>query len=45
MTKPVIGKNCNIADSAIINENVIIEDNVSIGEFCIIGLNPNNKLK
>ena len=44
MTKPIIGKNCNISNSAIINENVIIEDNVSIGEFCIIGLNPNNKL-
>ncbi len=44
MTKSIIGKNCSIANSAIINENVIIEDNVSIGEFCVIGLNPNNKL-
>ncbi len=39
MTKPVIGKNCNIADTAKINENVLIEDNVTIGDFCIIGFN------
>lgn len=44
MTKPVIGNNCNIANSAIINENVIIEDNVTVGEYCVIGLNPNNKI-
>ena len=39
MTKPVIGKNCNIANTAKINENVIIEDNVTIGDFCVIGFN------
>ena len=39
MTKPVIGKNCNIANTAKINENVIIEDNVIIGDFCVIGFN------
>lgn len=44
MTKPIIGKNCNISNTAIINQNVIIEDNVFIGEFCVIGFNPNNKL-
>ena len=42
MTKPVIGKNCNIADTAKINENVLIEDNVTIGDFCIIGFNSKN---
>ena len=39
MTKPEIGKNCNIANTAKINENVIIEDNVTIGDFCVIGFN------
>ena len=41
----MIGKNCKISDTAIINENVLIEDNVTIGDFCVIGLNPNNKIK
>ena len=45
MNNPVIGKNCNIANTAKINENVIIEDNVIIGEFCVIGFNPKNNIK
>ena len=44
MAKPIIGKNCNIAVSAKIKENVIIEDNVTIGEFCVIGFNPSNQI-
>ena len=45
MNKPLIGKNCNIASTAKINENVIIEDDVFIGEFCVIGFNPKIILK
>ena len=41
----MIGKNCNIADTAKINENVLIEDNVTIGEYCVIGLKSNNQTK
>ncbi len=41
----MIGKNCKISDTAKINENVLIEYNVTIGDFCVIGLNPNNKIK
>ena len=41
----MIGKNCNIADTAKINENVLIEDNVTIGDYCVIGLKSNNQTK
>ena len=44
MTKSVIGKNCNISKTAMIYENVVIEENVTIGDFCVIGFNPKNKL-
>ena len=44
MDKPVIGKSCNIAQTAKINNNVIIEDNVSIGDYCIIGFDKKNTL-
>ena len=43
MNKPMIGKNCKIADTAKIYENVIIEDNVTIGDYCVIGLKSNNE--
>ncbi len=38
-----IGKNCKIAKTSIIFDNVIIEDNVKISDFCIIGFDPKNK--
>lgn len=44
MAKSIIGENCNIAQTAQINDNVIIEDNVSISDYCIIGYNPKNSL-
>tara|TARA_Y100001958_G_C21197147_1_gene524340 strand:+ start:361 stop:1089 length:729 start_codon:yes stop_codon:yes gene_type:complete len=42
---PKIGKNCEIANTARISENVIIEDNVKISDYCIIGLDNNNDNK
>ena len=42
MNKPMIGKNCKIADTAKIYDNVIIEDNVRIGDYCVIGLKSND---
>ncbi len=43
MTKSIVGKNCNISNTAKIYDNVLIEDNVTIGDFCVIGAN-NGKL-
>ena len=44
MTQASIGKNSQIAKTAIIYDNVIIEDNVTISDYCIIGLNPKNEV-
>ena len=38
-----IGKNCKIADTSIIFDNVVLEDNVKISDFCIIGFDPQKK--
>jgi len=43
MIKKNIGKNCDIATTSIIFDNVIIEDNVKISDFCNIGFDPKKK--
>ena len=46
MTEPLIGKNCSISNSAKIFSNVEIEDNVVIGDYCVLGSDEKNeKLK
>ncbi len=44
MTQPLIGKNCKISNTAKIFDNVIIEDNVTISDYCLIGFNQQDKL-
>ena len=45
MKNKIIGSNCDISKTSIIFDNVIIEDNVKISDYCLIGYNPhkNNK--
>ena len=42
MTDPLIGKNCTISDSVKIYPNVEIEDNVVIGDYCVLGSKKKN---
>ena len=38
-----IGSNCEISKTAIIYDNVQIEDNVKISDYCLIGYDPQKK--
>ena len=40
-----LGKNISISVSAKIFDNVVIEDGVSIGDFCLIGFSNKKKMK
>ena len=37
-----VGKNCKIASTAIIHDNVVLGDNCSIGEYAVLGVQPKN---